>query len=116
MDDWDEPLTREDFVRILTEPKNALTKQYQALLATEGVTVEFTADAVAELARLAEEVNLRTENIGARRLSTLIEKLLEEVSFEAPHMEGVELTIDGSYVRRSLAEIVQDHDLSRYVL
>src|SRR6185369_16823226 len=111
-----EPLTRDDLVRILTEPQNALTKQYQALLATEGVTVDFSADAVAELARLAEEVNSRTENIGARRLSTLMEKLLEEVSFEAPHMEGVQLTIDGSYVRRALADIVQDQDLSRYVL
>jgi ATP-dependent HslUV protease ATP-binding subunit HslU len=111
-----EPLTREDLVRILTEPQNALTKQYQALLATEGVTVDFAPEAVAELARLAEEVNARTENIGARRLSTLMEKLLEEVSFEAPHMEGVQLTIDGGYVRRALADIVQDQDLSRYVL
>jgi ATP-dependent HslUV protease ATP-binding subunit HslU len=103
-------------VRILTEPQNALTKQYQALLATEGVTVEFTADAIDELARLAVEVNSRTENIGARRLSTLIEKLLEEVSFEAPHMEGVQLSVDGAYVRRALAGIVEDQDLSRYVL
>ncbi|HEV8630532.1 MAG TPA: ATP-dependent protease ATPase subunit HslU [Thermoanaerobaculia bacterium] len=111
-----EPLTRDDFVRILTEPQNALTKQYQALLATEGVSIEFTGDAVEELARLAVEVNSRTENIGARRLSTLMEKLLEEVSFEAPHMEGVQLSIDGGYVRRALADIVEDQDLSRYVL
>jgi ATP-dependent HslUV protease ATP-binding subunit HslU len=111
-----EPLTKDDFVRILTEPQNALTKQYQALLATEGVTLEFTAEAVDELARLAVEVNSRTENIGARRLSTLMEKLLEEVSFEAPHMEGVHLEVDGAYVRRALEGIVQDHDLSRYVL
>ena len=111
-----EALGREDFVRILTEPQNALTKQYQALLGTEGVAIEFTDDAVEELARLAVEVNSRTENIGARRLSTLMEKLLEEVSFEAPHMEGVQLTIDGAQVRRTLAGIVEDQDLSRYVL
>jgi ATP-dependent HslUV protease ATP-binding subunit HslU len=111
-----EPLGKDDFVRILTEPQNALTKQYQALLATEGVGLEFTADAVDEIARLAVEVNSRTENIGARRLSTLMEKLLEEVSFEAPHMDGVQLTVDGAYVRRALQGIVEDQDLSRYVL
>jgi len=111
-----EPLGKDDFVRILTEPQNALTKQYQALLATEGVGLDFTADAVDEIARLAVEVNSRTENIGARRLSTLMEKLLEEVSFEAPHMDGVQLTVDGAYVRRALQDIVEDQDLSRYVL
>ncbi|HEV8240235.1 MAG TPA: ATP-dependent protease ATPase subunit HslU [Thermoanaerobaculia bacterium] len=111
-----EPLGKDDFVRILTEPQNALTKQYQALLATEGVGLEFTPEAVDEIARLAVEVNSRTENIGARRLSTLMEKLLEEVSFEAPHMEGVQLTVDGAYVRRALQDIVEDQDLSRYVL
>ena len=111
-----EPLGKDDFVRILTEPQNALTKQYQALLATEGVGLEFTADAVDEIARLAVEVNSRTENIGARRLSTLMEKLLEEVSFEAPHMDGVQLVVDGAYVRRALEGIVDDQDLSRYVL
>ncbi|HXT23087.1 MAG TPA: ATP-dependent protease ATPase subunit HslU [Thermoanaerobaculia bacterium] len=111
-----EPLGKDDFVRILTEPQNALTKQYQALLATEGVTLDFTGEAVEELARLAVEVNSRTENIGARRLSTLMEKLLEEVSFEAPHMDGVQLTVDGGYVRRALEGIVEDQDLSRYVL
>ena len=111
-----EPLTREDFVRILTEPQNALTKQYQALLSTEGVELDFTPEAVEEIARLAVEVNSRTENIGARRLSTLMEKLLEEVSYEAPHMEGVHLTVDAAYVRRALQGIVEDQDLSRYVL
>ena len=111
-----EALSREDFVRILTEPQNALTRQYQALLATEGVSVDFTADAVEELAHLAVEVNSRTENIGARRLATLMEKLLEEVSFAAPDMAGVTLTIDAAYVRRALAGIVEDQDLSRYVL
>jgi ATP-dependent HslUV protease ATP-binding subunit HslU len=111
-----EPLGKDDFIRILTEPENALTKQYQALLSTEGVTLEFTAEAVNELARLAVEVNSRTENIGARRLATIMEKLLEEVSFEAPHMDGVQLVVDGAYVRRALEGIVQDQDLSRYVL
>ncbi len=109
-------LTQEDFVRILTEPENALTKQYAALLGTEGVTLEFTDDAVEELARLAVEVNSRTENIGARRLATLMERMLEEVSFGAPEMDGVQVVIDAAYVGRTLADIVEDQDLSRYVL
>jgi ATP-dependent HslUV protease ATP-binding subunit HslU len=109
-------LTEEDFVRILTEPQNSLTRQYAALLSTEQMEVRFTDDAVAELARLAVEVNSRTENIGARRLSTLMEKLLEEVSFEAPDMHGVALDVDASYVRAALDDIVRDQDLSRYVL
>jgi ATP-dependent HslUV protease ATP-binding subunit HslU len=111
-----DPLTEQDFVRILTEPETALTKQYSALLSTEGVRLEFTPDAVGELARLAVEVNSSTENIGARRLSTLMERLLDEVSFEAPDMAGVEVKVDGEYVRRVLSGIVQDQDLSRYVL
>jgi ATP-dependent HslUV protease ATP-binding subunit HslU len=111
-----DPLGEADFIRILTEPETALTKQYAALLATEGVEVSFTADAVSELARLAVEVNSQTENIGARRLATLMERLLEEVSFEAPDMSGVEVKVDAAYVRRSLADIAKDHDLSRYVL
>jgi ATP-dependent HslUV protease ATP-binding subunit HslU len=110
------PLTEQDFVRILTEPETALTKQYSALLSTEGVTVAFAPDAVAELARLAVEVNSSTENIGARRLSTLMERLLDEVSFEAPDMAGVTVDVDGEYVRRVLSGIVQNQDLSRYVL
>jgi ATP-dependent HslUV protease ATP-binding subunit HslU len=109
-------LTEQDFVRILTEPETALTKQYSALLSTESVTVEFTPDAAAELARLAVEVNSTTENIGARRLSTLMERLLDEVSFDAPDMAGVTVKVDGEYVRRTLSGIVQDQDLSRYVL
>jgi ATP-dependent HslUV protease ATP-binding subunit HslU len=109
-------LTEEDFVRILTEPETALTKQYAALLSTEKVALEFTADAVAELARLAVEVNSSTENIGARRLSTLMERLLDEVSFEAPDMAGVEVKVDAAYVSRTLSGIVKDQDLSRYVL
>jgi len=109
-------LTEQDFVRILTEPETALTKQYSALLSTEGVGLEFTSDSVAEIARLAVEVNSSTENIGARRLSTLMERLLDEVSFEAPDMTGEHVKVDGEYVRRVLADIVKDQDLSRYVL
>jgi ATP-dependent HslUV protease ATP-binding subunit HslU len=109
-------LTEQDFVRILTEPETALTKQYVALLSTEGVTVEFTEDSVAEIARLAVEVNATTENIGARRLSTLLERLLDEVSFDAPEMAGVHVRVDSEYVRRALSDIVKNQDLSRYVL
>lgn len=109
-------LTEGDFVRILTEPENALTKQYQALLSTEGVELDFQEDAIRELARLAVEVNDSTENIGARRLATLLERLLDEVSFAAPDMGGVTVTIDAPYVQRALAGLVEDQDLSRYVL
>jgi len=109
-------LNEQDFVRILTEPQSSLTRQYRELLSTEGLSVEFTEDAVAELARIAVEVNTRTENIGARRLYTITERVLEEVSFEAPSMAGVRLEIDAGYVRRALAGIVEDQDLSRYVL
>ncbi|HYH45376.1 MAG TPA: ATP-dependent protease ATPase subunit HslU [Thermoanaerobaculia bacterium] len=111
-----DPLTEQDFVRILTEPETALTKQYSALLSTEDVRLEFTDDAVAEIARLAVEVNSTTENIGARRLSTLMERLLDEVSFEAPDMPQTHLKVDAVYVRDTLAGIVKDQDLSRYVL
>jgi ATP-dependent HslUV protease ATP-binding subunit HslU len=110
------PLTEEDFVRILTEPKNALTKQYAALLATEGLEVEFSEDAVHEIARLAVEVNSSTENIGARRLATLLERVLDEISFEAPDMEGVKVRVDAPYVSQAISDIVEDQDLSRYVL
>ena len=109
-------LTEEDFVRILTEPRNALTKQYAALLATEGLEVEFSEDAVHEIARLAVQVNSSTENIGARRLATLLEKVLDEISFEAPDMEGVKVKVDAAYVSQAIADIVEDQDLSRYVL
>ena len=111
-----EPLGREDFVRILTEPKSALVKQYVALLGTEGVDVAFTDDAVAAVASIAAEVNDRTENIGARRLHTVMERLLDEVSFDAPELAGRSVTIDAAYVRRMLADIVGDQDLSRYIL
>jgi ATP-dependent HslUV protease ATP-binding subunit HslU len=109
-------LTKEDFVRILTEPQNALTKQYTALLATEGVDLSFTQDAVEEIATIATAVNQATENIGARRLYTILERLLEEVSFEAPAMEGVKVEITAAYVREKLQEIIKDEDLSRYIL
>jgi ATP-dependent HslUV protease ATP-binding subunit HslU len=111
-----EALTESDFVRILTEPDNSLTRQYRELLGTEGLSIEFTDDAVARLARLAVEVNSSTENIGARRLATLMERVLEEVSFEAPDMAGVELRIDAAYVDRALSGIVENRDLSRYIL
>jgi ATP-dependent HslUV protease ATP-binding subunit HslU len=109
-------LSEADFVRILTEPETALTKQYSALLSTEGVKLIFTEEAVAEIAKLAVEVNSTTENIGARRLSTLMERLLDEVSFEAPDLSGRSEKVDTKYVRKALAGIVKDQDLSRYVL
>ena len=109
-------LTEDDFKRILTEPRNALTRQYVALLETEGVTLEFTDDAIAELARVAAEVNRRSENIGARRLHTVLERLLEEVSFEAPDMENKFVHVDAAFVRKRLEDIVKDEDLSRYIL
>ncbi len=109
-------LTEDDFVAILTEPKSALTRQYRDLLATEDVSIEFTPEAIREIARMAALVNTQTENIGARRLATLVERILEEVSFEAPDMAGVTLTIDVPYVREALAGLVEDKDLSRYVL
>ncbi len=111
-----EALGREDFVRILTEPKSALVKQYTALLSTEGLAVRFTDGAVGRIADFAALVNDRTENIGARRLHTVMEKLLDEVSFEAPDMTEKTVTIDEAYVDRMLADIVSNEDLSRYVL
>ena len=109
-------LGEEEFVRILTEPDSALTTQYRALLGAEGLDLSFREDAVREVARLAVQVNSHTENIGARRLATLMERLLEEVSFEAPDMNGVTLEVDAGYVNRALADVVEDRDLSRYVL
>lgn len=109
-------LSENDFVRILTEPEAALTKQYIALLSAEGLTIGFTEDAVAEIARMAVEVNASTENIGARRLATLMERLLDEISYEAPSMAGQQLTLDGGNVRTTLSDIVKNQDLSRYVL
>jgi len=111
-----DPLTEEDFVLILTEPENSLLKQYQALLATEGVQVSFTEDAVREIARIATLVNERGESIGARRLHTVMERLLEGVSFDAPDMSRGEVLIDAEYVRERLADVVEDEDLTRYIL
>jgi ATP-dependent HslUV protease ATP-binding subunit HslU len=109
-------LSKEDFVRILTEPKNALIKQYEALLETEGVHLHFAADAVQEIALIASEVNERTENIGARRLHTIIERLLDEISFTAPENHGKDVAIDAAYVRERLSPILKNEDLSRYIL
>jgi ATP-dependent HslUV protease ATP-binding subunit HslU len=109
-------LTQADFTRILTEPKNALTKQYAALLATESVYLDFAEDAIQEIARLAELVNEQTENIGARRLHTLMERLLEEVSFNAADYRGQRIRVDAQYVRERLGSLAEDRDLSRYIL
>lgn len=109
-------LTQEDFIRILSEPKNALLKQYAALLDTEGVGLTFADDAVQEIARIATDVNERTENIGARRLHTILERLLDEISFTAPEMPGKEIAIDAQYVRDRLTPILKNEDLSRYIL
>ena len=109
-------LGTEEFIRILTEPRGALVKQYMALLATEGLELSFEAGAVDRVAELATLVNERAENIGARRLHTVMEKLLEQISFEAPDMAETSITIDAAYVDRMLAEIVKDEDLTRYIL
>ena len=111
-----ESLTEENFLQILTEPQNALIKQYVELLATEGVTVKFTQNSLVEIAKIAYTVNVQTENIGARRLHTILEKLLEDLSFTAPEMAGREVVIDQAQVLEKLGEIVKDEDLSRYIL
>ncbi len=110
------PLSKDDFVRILTEPKGALVRQYQALLATEGLTIEFTKDGLEEIADIAVQVNERTENIGARRLFTIMERLLEQISFEGPEWPDKTVNITAEYVRERLKDIVKDQDLSRYIL
>jgi len=111
-----EALTQDDLIRILTEPKNALVKQYQALLNTEGVTLDFTHDGIQEIAATAVEVNDRTENIGARRLFTIVERLLEEVSFDAQELTDKKVVVDAAYVKQHLGGIVKDQDLSRFIL
>jgi ATP-dependent HslUV protease ATP-binding subunit HslU len=111
-----EALGKGDFVRILTEPKSALIKQYMALLSTEGLTVRFTEGAIEKIADFATLVNERTENIGARRLHTVMEKLLDDISFNAPDLADKDITIDEAYVDRMLADIVGNNDLSRYIL
>jgi ATP-dependent HslUV protease ATP-binding subunit HslU len=109
-------LTKEDFIRILTEPKNALIKQYKALMSTEGVNLEFTDEAIQTIAEIAEEVNEKTENIGARRLHTILEKIMEDFSFEAPDLKGQTIIIDEKLVRAKLSDITQNEDLTRYIL
>jgi ATP-dependent HslUV protease ATP-binding subunit HslU len=111
-----DPLTRDDFVRILTEPRNALITQYVELLKTEQVTLRFVPEAVEAIAEIAMQVNTSTENIGARRLYTVMEKLLEQISFDAPDLPGKELTIDAAYVHDRLSDITRDQDLSRFIL
>src|SRR5881296_1558314 len=111
-----EPLGRDEFIRILTEPQSALVKQYIALMETEGIDLTFTDDAIHRIADFATIVNERTENIGARRLHTVMEKLLDEISFEGPDLEKKTITIDDAYVTKMLAEIVKNEDLSRYIL
>src|ERR1700757_2167650 len=109
-------LTVEDFIKILTEPKSSLTKQYIALLETEGVKLEFTPEALQEVANFAFRVNEGTENIGARRLHTIMERVLDTISFEAPDLKEKDVTVDADYVRNALTDIVKDQDLSRYIL
>jgi ATP-dependent HslUV protease ATP-binding subunit HslU len=109
-------LSQEDLQRILTEPKNALTKQYAALMATEGVELEFTVEGIKEIARLAALMNERAENIGARRLNTITEKVLEEISFSAPERRGQKVVVDPVYVRQHVLKLIRDEDLSRYIL
>ena len=109
-------LTTEDFIRILTEPKSALVKQYTALLETEGIKLTFSDDALEEVAKFAAAVNEATENIGARRLHTIMEKLLDEISFEGPDLKKKTVRVDAAYVQKQLADIVRNTDLSRYIL
>jgi ATP-dependent HslUV protease ATP-binding subunit HslU len=109
-------LNVEDFVKILTEPKSSLVKQYIALLETEGIKLEFTPDALEQVANFAARVNETTENIGARRLHTIMERVLDEISFSAPELKEKDVRIDGDYVRKMLADVVKDQDLSRYIL
>jgi ATP-dependent HslUV protease ATP-binding subunit HslU len=110
------PLTKDDFTRILTEPKGALTRQYHALLETEGITLEFRPDGLDAISATAVQVNERTENIGARRLFTIMERLLEQISYEGPELSEKKVVIDAQYVEHRLKDIVKDQDLSRYIL
>ncbi|MBS1823999.1 MAG: ATP-dependent protease ATPase subunit HslU [Acidobacteria bacterium] len=109
-------LTEQDFIRILKEPKNALTKQYVALMETEGIKINFTDDSLEEMSRMAAQVNQQMENIGARRLHTILEKVIEEISFQGPDLKKKNVKIDAAYVRQQLAAIVKDQDLSKYIL
>ena len=109
-------LTKADFLRILTEPKHALTKQYAELLATEGVQIEFTPNGIESLADIAFDVNRTTQNIGARRLHTILERVLEDISFEGPDMKVKQVSIDAAYVQNKLGAILQKEDLSKFIL
>ena len=111
-----DPLSQADLVRILTEPRNALTRQYSALLGAEGVELSFDAGGIEELARVAQDMNTRAQNIGARRLHTVLEKVLEEISFAAPEFAGRAVRVDAAYVREKLDRVLKDEDLSRYIL
>jgi ATP-dependent HslUV protease ATP-binding subunit HslU len=111
-----QPLAAEDFVRILTEPTNALTRQYAALLATEGITIEWTADAVGEIAQIAADVNRRTHDIGARRLHTVLERMLDDLLYNAPDIGTQTIPITPQYVRERLGALIADEDLTRYIL
>jgi len=111
-----ESLGRDDLKRILVEPNNSLIKQYSALLSTEGVEIKFSGEATDDIAAIAYEVNARTENIGARRLHTVMEKVLEDLLFDAPYMQGQSIVVDSNYVTNRLQKIVEDDDLSRYIL
>jgi len=109
-------LSKEDFSRILTEPHNSLIKQYTALLEVEGIKIHFTEDAIAQLADIAFRVNSQMENIGARRLHTILEKLLQDLSFDCPELDEAEIVIDETYVNEKLEDVVKDQDLSKYIL
>ena len=109
-------LTKADFIKILKDPENSLTRQYKALLATENIGIEFTEDAIDEIAEMAWKVNESTENIGARRLHTIMEKVLEDISFDAPEKQGDKIAINRDYVRERLKDTVANEDLSRYIL
>jgi ATP-dependent protease HslVU (ClpYQ), ATPase subunit len=109
-------LTMEDFERILREPQNALTKQYKELLKTENVDIDFTDEAIKEIARIAEYINSKDENIGARRLYTIMEKLVEDISFNAPDMEGQHIIIDDKFVLSKLEDLAKDPEISKYIL
>jgi ATP-dependent HslUV protease ATP-binding subunit HslU len=109
-------LGKEEFIRILTEPKNALIKQYTALLETEGVKLRFEEDAIDEITDIAVKINRRGQSIGARRLHTVMEKLLEDDSFDAPELNGKDIVVDAKYVREKMKDIVKDEDLTKYIL
>jgi ATP-dependent HslUV protease ATP-binding subunit HslU len=109
-------LHKDEFIQILTEPQNALLKQYEALMGTEGVKVKFTEDAIEQIAAMAEKVNNMNENIGARRLHTIMEKVMEDISFDAPETGRKEIVIDKQFVQEHLRDIIEDQDLSRFIL